>query len=149
MSRRKSFIENLTTAEKELLEQEKKYGKSENYRKRCYAILLSNKRYTIDQIMDILDVSRGSVSNWFSAWRKSRIEGLKTKSGQGRKAALNIDNSDHVEGVKKAAKKAVKDGENLLLKIQEELELEEPITKRMLTLFLTKLVGSGNDAEKA
>ena len=149
MSRRKSYIENLTTAEKELLEREKKHGKSDDYRKRCHAILLSNRRYTIEQIMDFLEVSRGSVSRWFSLWRKSGIEGLKTKPGQGRRAKLNIDNADHVEGVKKAAKQAVKNGENLLEKIQDELELEEPITKRMLALFLEKLVGSGNAAEKA
>lgn len=149
MSRRRSFIKNLTTVEKELLEREKKHGKSDNYRKRCHAILLSNRGYTIDEIMGFLEVSRASVSSWFSAWKKSGIEGLKTKPGQGRRPKLNIDNTEHVEGVKKAAKQAVKDGENLLAKIQNELELEEPITKRMLTLFLEKLVGSGNAAEKA
>jgi len=149
MSRRRSFIKNLTTSEKKQLESEKKHGKSDNYRKRCHAILLSNRGYTIDEIMGFLEVSRASVSSWFSAWRKSGIEGLKTKPGQGRRPKLNIDNKDHVEGVNKAAKQAVKDGENLLAKIQDELELEEPITKRMLTLFLEKLVGSGNVVDEA
>lgn len=148
MSRRKSFIENLNTAEKAILEQEKKYGKSEDYRKRCHAILLSHRGYTVDQIVDFLEVSKGSVYKWFSTWRKDGLEGLKTKSGQGRKPTLRLDNADHVKGVKKAARKAVEEGTNLLLEIQQELEIEEPLTKRMLSLFLTKLIGHGNDVEE-
>jgi len=149
MSRRKTFVRELNTEEKAALEREKKHGKSDNYRTRCHAILLSNRGYTIQQITDFLQVSRGSIYSWFSAWKESGIEGLKTKSGQGRKPTLCLDNADHVEGVKKAAKKAVEDGENLLLKIQKELELEEPLTKRMLALFLTKLTGDGNAVEEA
>ena len=148
MSRRKAFIENINTEEKAILKYEKKHGKSESYRKRCHAILLSNRGYETKQITEILEVSRGSVFKWFSAWKKSGIEGLKTKPGQGRKSVLCLNNADHVEGVKKAAKKAVEDGENLLVKIQAELELEEPLTKRMLALFLTKLVGHGHVAEE-
>ena len=147
MSRKKAFVEKLNTEEKAGLEHEKKHGKSETYRKRCHAILLSNRGYTVDEITGFLEVSNGSVYTWFSKWKKLGIEGLKTKPGQGRKATLCIDNSKHVEGVKKAAKKSMEDGENLMVKIQEELELEEPITKRMLALFLSKLVGYGNVAE--
>ena len=148
MSRKKTFIENLDTVEITKLVDGKKHGKSDAFRTRCQAILLSNKRYTVSEISDILSVSVGAIFKWFSAWKKSGIEGLKTKPGQGRKPTLCTDNSDHVEGVKKAAKKAVEDGENLLLKIQQELELEEPLTKKMLSLFLTKLTGSGNAAEE-
>ena len=146
MSRKKLFIGNLNTEEKAVLEHEKKYGKSEAYRVRCHAILLSNKKYTIEQISDILGVSKSSIYNWFSAWRKQGIEGLKTKSGQGRKPVLCIDNAKQVEGVKKATKRAFENGKNILQEIQEELELEAPVTRDMLSLFLQKLVGSGNAA---
>ncbi len=144
MSRKKSFIENLSTEEKAVLEYEKKYGKSDAYRIRCHAILLSNKSFTTNEIATILEVTKSSIYNWFSAWRTDGIEGLKTKSGQGRKPVLSTDNSDHVEGVKKAVKKVAQEGGNLLNEIQTELELEDGLTKKMLSLFLQKLITPGN-----
>lgn len=148
MSRRRRYIEKLSTEEKVVLEQEKKHGKSESYRIRCHAILLSNREYTTDQISEILEVSKTTIYAWFSAWEKQGIEGLKTKAGQGRKAVLNLDNSDHVKGVKKAVKKVAEQGGNLLAEIQSELELEEPLSKKMLALFLEKLITPGNDFVK-
>jgi len=148
MSRKRSFIENLSTEEKTTLEYEKKHGKSEAYRIRCHAILLSNKGYITDQIGDILGVSKNSIYSWFSAWKTQGIKGLKTKAGQGRKPLLSIDNSDHVDGVKKAIKKVAKEGGNLVAEIQAELEIEEDLTKKMLSLFLQKLITPGSDFVK-
>lgn len=147
MSRKKRFVENLNTVEIEALEAAIKHGKSAIFRKRCHAVLLSNKGYTVEQIMDILNVVQSTVYNWFNKWAKQGIEGLKTKPGQGRKATLSIDNSDHVEAVKKAVKKTAQEGVNLLATIEQELEMEEQLSMRILSPFLKKLISHGNASE--
>ena len=117
MSRKKSFVEKLTPEEKRELEEGKKTGKSSSFRTRCHAILLSDKGYDIGQITDILEVHRSSVYTWFSAWKNKGIEGLKTKSGQGRKAVLRVDNKDHVKAVEKTVKKVAKKGFRSITKL--------------------------------
>ena len=61
-------------------------------RKRAHGILLSSKRYSIDEIADILDVHRDSVSAWFQAWESSGIKGLFDKPRSG--APSLLDESD-------------------------------------------------------
>lgn len=148
MGRGRTYIEELNDEEQAILEREKKHGKSDAYRMRCQAILLSNRGYTTDEIADFLEVTRTSIYGWFGRWKTGGIEGLKTKKGQGRKATLRIDNSEHVEGVKKATKRVAEQGGNLLSEIAEELELEEELTPRMLSLFLQKLVIPTSDFVK-
>ena len=147
MSRKKTFVTELNPAEIAQLEEGKKHGKSDAFRTRCQAILLSNKRYTISEITDILSVSRGSVSTWFSAWKKDGLEGLKTKPGQGRKPLLSMDNKDHIEAVEKAVKKSQEKGVNLLAEVDAQLGLNEGLSMRMLRAFLKKTVSSSNELD--
>lgn len=144
MSRKKRFVKDLNTVDIAALEAGKKQGKSEVFRNRCHAILLSNRGYTVEQIMDIFGVARNTVYTWFNRWEKGGFEALKTKSGQGRKPIICANNAAHVEGVKKAVKKVAKEGGNLIAEIQSELEIEEDLTKKMLSLFLQKLITPGN-----
>ncbi len=147
MSRKKSFVSDLKPEEIAQLEEEKKHGKSDAFRTRCQAILLSNKGYTITEITDILSVSRGSVSTWFSAWKKHGLEGLKTQPGQGRKPLLSMDNKDHIEAVEKAVKKSQEKGVNLLAEVDAQLGLNEGLSMRMLRAFLKKTVSSSNELD--
>ena len=144
MSRKKTFIAALTPAKIAQLEEAKKHGKSDAFRTRCQAILLSNKGYTIAQIVDILSVSRGSVSTWFSLWKKQGLQGLKTKPGQGRKPLLSMDNKEHVRAVEKAVKKHQEKGVNLLAEVDAQLGLDDGLSMRMLRTFLKKAVSSSN-----
>lgn len=147
MSRKKTFISNVTIAEIAQLEEGKKHGKSDAFRTRCQAILLSNKGYTTTEISAVLSVSRSSVFTWFSAWKKHGFEGLKTKPGQGRKALLSTDNQDHVKAVEMAVKKSNEKGVNLLAEVDAQLGLNEGLSMRMLRAFLKKKVTSGNGLE--
>jgi len=147
MSRRKTFVTDLKPAEIAQLEEGNKHGKSHAFRIRCQAILLSNKGYTITEIIEILSVSRGSVSTWISAWEKHGLEGLKTKPGQGRKPLLSMDNKDHIKAVEKAVKKSQEKGVNLLAEVDAQLGLNEGLSMRMLRAFLKKTVSSGNGLE--
>ena len=62
---------------------------SGTYHKRIKGILLSVDGYIIDEIADILEVNRDSVSAWIDSFEKEGIEGLKLKAGRGRKSILN------------------------------------------------------------
>jgi len=148
MSRKKSFVKKLIVSEKAELEAGKKTGKSSSFRTRCHAILLSDKGYEIKQIADILDIHRSSIYTWFSNWENNGIEGLKTKSGQGRKPKLCIDNEEHVKVVKSAVKKRATTGENILTTIEEELDMEGELSMTILRPFLKKLISFGNASEK-
>lgn len=147
MSRKKTFISNLEMPEIAQLKRGKKHGKSDAFRIRCQAILLSNKGYTTSEISKILSVSISSVFKWFSAWKKDGFEGLKTKAGQGRKALLSVNNQKHVKAVEKAIEKSNETGANLLAEVDAELDLNEGLSMRMLRAFLKKTVMFGNELE--
>jgi len=149
MSRKKSFVKELTVSEIAVLEQGKKTGKNFSFRTRCHAILLSHKGYEIKDLVKIFDVHRSSIYNWFSLWKSKGIEGLKTNKGQGRKPALCIDNSEHVKVVKAAVKKRAKTGANILATIEAELKMEDELSMRILRPFLKKLISYGNVSEEA
>ena len=92
-------------------------------------------------------MTRVTVYNWLNRWEESGIAGLRTQPGQGRKPLLQIDNKIHVKAVKKAMKNRAEKGTNFLLQIQEELELEDEVTMKMLRPFLKKLITYGNASE--
>jgi len=145
MSRKIRFIKPLTEQEKIALEAGMKSEKSYQFQNRCHAILLSHKGYTPSQIKDIFNVTVYTIYSWFNRWENDGIEGLKNASGQGRKAALNIDNSEHVKAVEKSVQRVAEKGGNLLAEIETELDLKEGLTMRILRTFLKKLTSSGND----
>lgn len=148
MSRKKRFIENLTEEEKASLEAGTKRGRSKVFRNRCHAILLSSRGYSVDEIQDIFQVARSTVYNWFNRWEHDGIKSLSTQPGQGRKPTLWVDNAEHVKAVEKAVKKRAKDGTNLLATIEEELQMENQLSMRILRPFLKKLVSYGNALEE-
>jgi hypothetical protein len=55
------FIEELNEAEKRTLQECFLYHKSSDCRIRAHGVLLNAKKYTIDQIADILDVDRDTI----------------------------------------------------------------------------------------
>ena len=61
----------------------------EQIRCRAHAILLSARRYSIDQIADIYEVDRDTVSLWLRAWEEDESAGLGDQPGRGRKPLLN------------------------------------------------------------
>ena len=89
----------LTDSEKHDLESAYKTGDSHCYRTRCKAILLKSQGKSANEIASILDVSIPSVFNWIKRYGDEGINGLKTRTGRGRKPI--IDSSDE-EIIRKA-----------------------------------------------
>ena len=59
---------------------------SNNYRLRCraHAILLNDKKYSIDALADIFEVHRDTISRWLDSWEKKGVDGLKDAPKPGR-----------------------------------------------------------------
>jgi len=149
MSRKKRFIQSLTTKERKALLEGKKSSNGYQFQQRCHAILLSESGTTVSELESIFSVSKQTVYSWFDRWESDGITGLHNKSGRGRKALLRIDNKTHVKGVEKAIKKVNERGGNLLAEVDKELNLDQGLTQRMLRLFLKKVVTSTNDVEES
>jgi len=72
-----SFVSKLKKDQIILLLQLWQNGYSIRIRNRAHGILLSSKGYNIDEISDILDVHRNTVSSWITAkgtcWKKFAV----------------------------------------------------------------------------
>lgn len=82
------FITKLTAEEQSELQAMMK-SSPEQVRCRAHAILLSARNYSIDQIADIYEVDRDTVSLWLRAWEEEGSTGLGDQKGRGRKPLLN------------------------------------------------------------
>lgn len=145
MSRKKRYIQNLTSTEIEALTDGYKNGLAHHYRNRCQCILLSFEGNSVSDLCQFYEVSQLTIYNWFNRWESQGIEGLKIRSGRGRKRKLDFDNSDHVKQVKKSLKVENRNLNQLKNDLETELKLE--ISKSSLRRFLKKLVTDTNDLE--
>lgn len=146
MSGRKKYIDSLAETETETLEQGHKYGQAYDFRQRCQMLLLSNKRYEVKQIVDVLAVCPQTVYSTMKSWRAAGIAGLIRKKGQGRKATLQLDNEQHVKALHKAVEKHAQNSEQILEELYAQLAIA-PMSKRSLQRFLKKAATAGNASE--
>ena len=82
------FVNKLGAEQREALRQLMKTG-NEQARRRAHAVLLNARGYSVDQIADIYEVDRDTVSNWLDRWEDEGTEGLQDQEGRGRKPTLN------------------------------------------------------------
>jgi len=64
---------------------------SDDYREisRCRAMMLSHKKYTINDLADIFDVDRDTITNWLDRYEAHGISGLKDLPRSGRNPKLD------------------------------------------------------------
>ena len=143
MNGKKRFIENLTEKEHRSLTKGYKTGESPIYQRRCHCILLSAQRYTVNDLSSLFGVSINTIYDWFNRWEASGIQGLKLKSGRGRKKKLDTENENHVKVVKRLVENEPKQLNRVLVQIKSELDIE--VSKKTLKRFLKRSDSSGND----
>ena len=85
------FIQNLSESIKKQLIDIYKSHPDFPYRQRAHAILLSHRGYTINQLQDIFDVDRDTISHWLNRFERSGLEGLKNEPRAGRPAIFSDD----------------------------------------------------------
>src|SRR6266571_4802476 len=83
------FVNPLTSAQRDQLGEIMKSSAPQRKRMRAHAVLLSERRYAIDQIADIYPVDRDRVSQWVDWWEEYQFDGLEEDSRSGRPPKLN------------------------------------------------------------
>lgn len=82
------FVEELTDEQKSRLQAVMKSNAPQRTRMRAHAVLLSARRFSIDQIAAVYEVDRDRVSQWLEWWREFGFEGLADDARQGRPPKL-------------------------------------------------------------
>ena len=82
------FVKPLTTAQREQLQASMKSAAPQRTRMRAHAVLLSERRYSLDQIADIYQVDRDRVSQWLEWWEAEHLAGLDDDPRSGRPPKL-------------------------------------------------------------
>ena len=132
----------LSAEQRHALEQGALYHTAPSFRLRCQAILLKSQDgqpRTSSQIASELGCCTMSVNDWVARFEQEGMEGLKVKSGRGRRGLLQPED---LEAVKAAV---VKNRQQLRL-AKAELEQELGREFGMLTLkrYLKKTVAASN-----
>jgi transposase len=83
------FVKPLTTAQREQLHALMKSAAPQRTRMRAHAVLLSARRYSLDQIADIYQVDRDRGSQWLEWWEAEQLAGLDDDPRSGRPPKLS------------------------------------------------------------
>jgi transposase len=77
-------------------------------RTRAHAILLSARRYSINQIADIFAVDRETVTAWLERWEETETDGLDDEPKRGRPSIFNDEEEKQVIEIVKEEPRSLK-----------------------------------------
>ena len=141
MGRKVKSIE-LNIYQRAELEEGYKTGRS-IFSKRCHMILLKSESKSSKEVASLLMTNEVSVNQWLARYKEQGIEGLKTKSGQGRKPILNKQTDEQkVKAIVKKERQRLK-----LAKTELESDLNKQFSLKTLKRFLKKLTADGNASD--
>ena len=128
--------------ERQELEQEYRTGKTHSYRQRCRGVLLKGAGRSSAAVAEQLGCHEVTVNGWLKRYEVEGIEGLKTRSGRGRKPIL--DEADLVK-----VKAVVAEHRQKLSVARAELEqvLGKSFSQDTLTRFVKKTLAAINESE--
>jgi transposase len=112
-------------------------GKSHSLRQRSHIILLKSQGHSSKYITTLSGYpqNENTINNWLSRYELFGIEGLKNKSGQGRKRILNkTAHETTVKAIVKSERQRLNNAKALI-----ENELDVKMSKKTLTRFLKTL----------
>lgn len=93
------FVSPLSDTDLQALMEAYVHAEKPALRRRAHAIVLSHKGYSINQISDILAVTRETVSLWFDAWQADALEGLRDKARSGRPAIYDERDRERLQAL--------------------------------------------------
>jgi transposase len=82
------FVKPLTPEQREQLQAIMKSAAPQRTRMRAHAVLLSERRYSLDQVADSYQVDRDRVSQWLEWWEAEQVAGLDDDPRSGRPPKL-------------------------------------------------------------
>lgn len=89
----------LSEAQRQVLEQAYRTGRTHSYRQRCKGIVLKSEKRSSAEVAKQLGCNEVTVNVWLRRYEENGIEGLKTLSGRGRKPILNEADLEKVKAV--------------------------------------------------
>ena len=89
MKKPTKFVKPLTEEQRKQLKEIMKSQAPQRRRTRAHTVLLSDRRYSINQIADIYQVERDRVSAWINWWNEYEFAGLDDDERGGRPRVLN------------------------------------------------------------
>ncbi|NJL56058.1 IS630 family transposase [bacterium] len=128
------FIQDLSPETVSMLRRIYHQSRHFEVRRRAHCILLSFEGFTTTALMAIFQVSRITIYNWFSAWEESRLVGLYSQSGRGRKPLFTPEQQAQI---KEWVKENPKNLNWVINKIQEtwNITTSKDTIKRILKSF--------------
>lgn len=93
------FVSSLSDTDLQALMEAYTHAEKPALRRRAHAIVLSHKGYSINQISDILAITRETVSLWFDAWESTGLEGLRDKARSGRPAIYDERDRERLQAL--------------------------------------------------
>ncbi len=85
------FVEELTGEQKSRLQAIMKSDAPQRQRMRAHTVLLSARRFSIDQIATIYEIDRDRVSQWLEWWKEFEFDGLADDARGGRPPKLSLE----------------------------------------------------------
>jgi transposase len=102
------FIKSLSEEQQRSLNQIVRNHSSHRTRTRAHAILLSARRYSINQIADIFAVDRETVTSWIVRWEESDTDGLDDDPKSGRPPTLSDEEEKQAIEIVKDEPRSIK-----------------------------------------
>jgi transposase len=102
------FVTKLKAEEQQELKRLMKEDPSSRVRMRAHSVLLSNREYSIDEIADIYEADRDSVTGWIDNWIESGYEGLLDQPKSGRPRLLDEKEEEQVKELVKQEPRSIK-----------------------------------------
>ncbi len=90
------YVKSLKIADREALDNLMRTSSNFKVRCRAHCIILSAKKYRIEDLANIFDVDRDTISGWVTKWEELGIGGLHdaTRTGRPRKAKTEEEAKD-------------------------------------------------------
>ncbi|NEQ88950.1 MAG: IS630 family transposase [Moorea sp. SIO2I5] len=128
------FIRELNTETKKLLERISWQSKYPQVRDRAKCILLSYKKFSINELSSLFGVTRKTIYNWLTKWEYQKIIGIYNQKGRGRKPKLNQEQRQQVKEWVKSEPKSLNKVKN---KINKEWKID--VSKETIKRTIKKL----------
>lgn len=85
------FFREINSLSAKLLKRIYCQSKKFQVRQRAHCLILANQGTKVENLMQIFQVSRKTIYNWFERWESEGLVGLYNKPGRGRKATFNSE----------------------------------------------------------
>ncbi len=139
----KTKIIQLSSEQRQELEDGYQSGASHAFRERCQMILLKSEKRTSAEIARFLDCHKITVHEWVKRFEAEGLEGLKMRPGRGRRAILQA--ATDLGAVRTAVERSRQ--RISLARTELETELQKPFSVTTLKRFLKKTIAASNELE--